>query len=149
MEQIVIRFIEKPDLNDAESIIRWFCNVFGLSSVDAENPVEEQILKSFVEAAREGKGMSSSELELERKIARTTVIYHLNRFIDAGLVVKKGRKYYLRASEMERAIQEIGYDLEREMKRLLDTARQFDMMLHGNMIATKSRGMGRERAQRR
>ncbi len=147
MEQIVIRFIEKPDQNDAESIIRWFCDVFGLSNQDAENPVEEQILKSFVEAARDGKGLSSSELDLETKLARSTVIYHLNRFRDAGLVVKRGRKYYLRAGEMEKVIQEIGYDLERELRGLIDSSKRLDMMMHGNMISVKSRGEGR--AQRK
>ena len=58
-----------------------------------------------------------------------TVIYHLNRFIDAGLLVKRGRKYYLRASEMYKAIEEIQYDMEREMKRMLDTAREFDKLM--------------------
>lgn len=145
MEQIAIRFIEKPDLNDAEGIIRWFCNVFGLSNPEAENPVEEQILKTFVAAARDGKGLSSSELDLESKLARSTVIYHLNRFRDAGLLVKRGRKYYLRAGEMEKVIQEIGYDLERELRGLIDTARRLDAMMHGNMISIKSRGRGGRR----
>jgi len=144
MQQISIRFIEKPDQNDAEGIIRWFCDVFGLSNPEAENPVEEQILKSFVEAARDGKGLSSSELDLEAKLARSTVIYHLNRFRDAGLIVKRGRKYYLRAGEMEKVIQEIGYDLERELRGLIDASKRLDMMMHGNMISVKSRGQGRE-----
>ena len=143
MQQIMIRFIEKPDQNDAEGIIRWFCDVFGLSSPEDENPVEEQILKSFVEAARDGKGLSSSELDLETKLARSTVIYHLNRFRDAGLIVKRGRKYYLRAGKMENVIQEVGYDLERELRGLIDASKRLDMMLHGNMISVKSMGQGR------
>jgi hypothetical protein len=144
MQQIVVRFIEKPDPNDAEGIIRWFCDVFGLSNPEAENPVEEQILKSFVEAARDGIGLSSSSLDLEAKLAKSTVIYHLNRFRDAGLIVKRGRKYYLRAGEMEKVIQEIGYDLERELRSLIDTSKRLDMMMHSNIIAVKSRGQGRE-----
>jgi hypothetical protein len=147
MEQIVIRFLEKPDQNDAEGIIRWFCDVFGLSNPEDENPVEVQILKSFVEAARDGKGLSSGELDLETKLARSTIIYHLNRFRDAGLLVKKGRKYYLRAGEMEKVIQEIGYDLERELRGLIDASKRLDMMMHGNMISVTSRGPAR--AQRR
>lgn len=144
MEQIVIRFIEKPDPNDAEDIIEWFCNVFGLSGKEDENPIETQILKSFVEAARERRGLSSSELDLETKLARSTVIYHLNRFRDAGLIVKRGRKYYLRAAEMEKVIQEIGYDLERELRGLIDMSKRLDMMMNSNMISVKSRGQGRE-----
>jgi DNA-binding transcriptional ArsR family regulator len=143
MEQIAIRFIEKPDQNDAEGIIRWYCDVFGLSNPDAENPIEEQILKSFVEAARDGRGLSSSELDLETKLARSTVIYHLNRFRDAGLIVKRGRKYFLRAAKMEGVIQEIGYDLERELRGLVDNAKRLDMMMNSNIITMKSKAQGR------
>ena len=82
-------------------------------------------------------------LILETKLARSTVIYHLNRFRDAGLVVKRGRRYYLRAGEMEKVIQEIGYDLERELRGLIDASKRLDMMMHGNVIAVKSRGPGR------
>jgi hypothetical protein len=53
----------------------------------------------------------------------------LNRFIDAGLLVKRGRKYYLRASEMQKAIEEIEYDISREMQRMLDTAKEFDRLM--------------------
>lgn len=129
MEKIVIRFVERPDSNDPEEIIKWFCEVFGLSSGNDYNSIEEQILKSFVEAAQKDEGLSSSELNLDTDLARSTVIYHLNRFIEAGLIIKKGRRYYLRASEMEKAIEEIEYDINREIKRMLDTAKQFDLML--------------------
>ena len=106
MERLVLRFVEKPDSENPEKIIRWFCEVLGLSSGNDANNIEEQILKSFIDAAHSDKGISSSELKLDTTLARSTVIYHLNRFIEAGLLVKKGRKYYLRASEMQKAIEE-------------------------------------------
>ena len=45
-------------------------------------------------------------------------------------MVKRGRKYYLRAPELSRAIEEIEYDIEREMHRMLDMAREFDRMMN-------------------
>ncbi len=133
MERIVIRFLERPNSNNPDQIIKWFCEVFGLAGEDEENPIGEQILKNFVQAAQRDSGLSSSELKLDTDLARSTVIYHLNRFIDAGLLVKKGRKYFLRASEMQKAIEEIEYDVSREMQRMMDTAKEFDMMLQGSM----------------
>jgi predicted transcriptional regulator len=130
MERIVIKFIERPDFNDPEKMFKWFCDVFGLSSGnDAFDSIEEQILKAFAEAAHDNKGLASSELKLNTDLARSTVIYHLNRFIEVGLLVKKGRKYYLRASEMQKAIEEIEYDVNREMQRMLDTAKELDRIM--------------------
>lgn len=130
MERIVIRFVERPDFKDSEEMIKWFCEVFGLSGSNGElDSIEEQILRNFVNAAYSNRGLASSELKLDTNLARSTVIYHLNRFIEVGLLVKRGRKYYLRASEMSKAIEEIEYDINREMQRMLDTAKQFDKLM--------------------
>ncbi len=138
VERIVIKFVERPDFKDQEKMLKWFCEVFGLSSDnDSFDSIEEQILKNFTEAAYEDKGLASSELKLNTDLARSTVIYHLNRFIEAGLLVKHGRKYYLRASEMYKAIEEIEYDINREMRRMLDTAREFDRLMETMMKGSK------------
>ncbi len=137
MERIEIRFVEMPDPHDPESIIRWFCRVFGLSTEGGG--LEEQIFRSFVEAAHTNKGLSSAELKLDTTLSRSTVIYHLNRFIEAGLLVKHGRRYSLRASELSKAIEEIEYDINREMSRMLDTAREYDRLMLSKAGSRKKR----------
>ncbi len=139
MEKIEIRAIEKPDEKDPDKIIRWFVAVLGLSG-DEKNSIEEQILRDFTEAAREGEeGLSSSELKFDRDVARSTVIYHLNRFINAGIIVKHGRKYHLRATEMSKVIEELEYDINREMQRMLDMAKEFDRMFYSQLEPQKDR----------
>jgi predicted DNA-binding transcriptional regulator len=128
MERIEIRFVEMPDPRDPESIIRWFCRVFGLATEEGDS-IEEQIFRNFVEAAYTNRGLSSSELKLDTELSRSTVIYHLNRFIESGLLVKHGRRYSLRASELSKAIEEIEYDINREMSRMLNTAREYDRLM--------------------
>lgn len=148
MERIVIKFVERPDFNDSEKMLKWFCDVFGLSS-SGDDSIEEQILRSFTVAAYRNKGLASSELKLDTDLARSTVIYHLNRFIDAGLLVKRGRKYYLRASEMQKAIEEIEYDINREMQRMLDTAKEFDRLMQLTMKRSAMLGKGGSYSKRR
>ncbi len=155
MERIVIKFVERPDFKDPDDMLKWFCAVFGLSNDYSNDSIEEQILGKFVEAAYGDNGLSSSELKLDTKLARSSVIYHLNRFIDAGLLVKRGRKYYLRASEMEKAIEEIEYDINREMQRMLDTAKEFDKLMeltmkkNGRHVARLGKGDGNRKGRAR
>ena len=127
MEKIEIRALEMPDEKNPEKILMWFVAAFGLSS-DEKDSIEGQILKDFAYAARRNEGLSSSELKFDREVARSTVIYHLNRLMEVGFIVKKGRKYHLRAMDMTKVIQEIEYDIEREMQRMLDTAKEFDRL---------------------
>lgn len=137
MRRIQIRSLDRPDAHDPEKLIGWFCEVFGLSTND--NGLESQILKEFADAAFRNQGLASSELKLDTDLARSTIIYHLNRFMEIGLLTKKGRKYYLRANDMSRAIEEIEYDMEREMRRMLDTAKEFDRLMLIDMKREKSR----------
>ncbi len=131
--EIVIKAIESPNANNPEDMVKWFCEVFGLASQNEENSIEEQLLKRFIVAAHENQGISSSEIKLEQPLARSTTIYHLNRLIDAGLIVKKGRKYYLRATDLSKVIEEIEYDMEREMRKMMDLAKLFDQMMQNAM----------------
>lgn len=128
MGKIVIRSVDKPAYKGPDELIQWFCEALGLSNANGKDSIEAEILKRFIVAAANNTGISSSQIRLKPEVARSTVIYHINRFIDSGLVVKRGRKYYLRAQELSGSIEEIEYDINREMMRLLDTAREFDRM---------------------
>jgi predicted transcriptional regulator len=138
-DRVIIKFIERPSSDNPEEIIRWFCAAFGLST--EKNGIEEQMLSRFMEAAHREMGISSTELSQGSKLARSTIIYHLNRFLDSGLIVKDGRKYYLRATEMKKTIEEIEYDIEREMRRMLDMATEFDRLMQ---IKEKRRVKGKK-----
>ena len=129
MGKIVIREVERPDSRKPDVMIRWFCAVFDLGGEDETNSIEAQILGDFIKAGYRGEGISSSEITLTPKMARSTVIYHLNRLLELGILVKRGRKYYLRATEMSKVMEEIEYDMEREMQRMIDTAKEFDKLM--------------------
>jgi predicted transcriptional regulator len=146
MKFIIIKSVAKPESNDPDLIIKWFCQAFGLESeIERDDSIEERLLKKFIDLASEGKGISSSEIKLSSNIPRTTIIYHLNILIDMGLIIKKGRKYYLRANEFSSVIEEIEYDLNREMMRLLDTAKEFDKLKSlSNELNKRKRGSKKE-----
>lgn len=129
MGKIVIRDVELPDSKKPDAMIRWFLAVFDLGDGNEANGIEAQILGALVRASYKGEGISSSELKLNPDVARSTVIYHLNRLLELGIIVKRGRKYYLRATEMSKVMEEIEYDLEREMQRMVDIAKEFDRLM--------------------
>ncbi|MEM3227509.1 MAG: hypothetical protein QXR58_02325 [Candidatus Micrarchaeaceae archaeon] len=139
-KEIVIRSIEKPvrGKESADMLIRWFCEALGLSKQDEKESIEEKILKKFIYAAFNNKGLSSSEISLGKPIPRSTIIYHLNHFIDIGVVVKKGRKYYLRSVDMASTIKELEYDMNREMKKLFDMAEELNNIMLKSMRSKKA-----------
>jgi predicted transcriptional regulator len=131
MVKIEINTVEKPIKKHENDILRWFCLELGLTTKDDEEGIEIAILKNFIIAAYKNKGITSLKLKdmLNYPLARSTVIYHLNRLINAGLIVKKGRYYFLRGTVMSRTIEELEYDLNKEFRRMIETAEQLDKLM--------------------
>ncbi|MCL5433674.1 MAG: hypothetical protein M1538_01695 [Candidatus Marsarchaeota archaeon] len=131
MVKIIINTIEKPTTTKVDELLKWFCMELGLfNNIDGNN-IDIAILKEFVIAAYKNDGITSLTLKKKLKypLARSTLIYHLNKIIESGLIVKKGRKYYLRATIMSKAVEELEYDLEREFSKMIDAAKELDNLM--------------------
>ncbi len=140
MRRISIRTLEWPADTGKDNMVHWFCAAFGFSSLESEWGVEEQLLAALTDAAYRNEGITSADIRF-KGVARSTVIYHLNRFIEAGLVVKRGRWYYLRGMELSKALEEIEYDIGREMRRLIDFAKMFDEVYKRQTVSQGLAGM--------
>ncbi|MEM0149430.1 MAG: hypothetical protein QXW10_00855 [Candidatus Micrarchaeaceae archaeon] len=146
MKKIVIRSVDKPlKSKSPDALISWFCEALGLSGEGESDSIESEILKKFLMAAQKNIGISSSNIKLGKGVPRSTVIYHLNRLIESGLIVKRGRKYYMRAQALSTSIEEIEYDIDREFQRMIDMAKEFDRLFgKGRMGYHKMLKGGRE-----
>ncbi len=124
IERIVIRQVNRPSSENAKEVIEWFCEVFDLS--DGGDDIEPTIFQEIVSNSMSGDGVTSKELTEELDMPRSTVIYHLNRFIDTGLVIRRGRKYYLRSEDLASTIEDIQADMFREFGRMIDVAQRMN-----------------------
>lgn len=71
-----------------------------------------------------------SSTELSRGIAkRTTVIYHLNRLVEEGLLVKRGNLYFIRGGSFEAMVKEIKRDIDTLFEELVEIAKRVDREL--------------------
>ena len=142
-EKIVVRQIQRPQKENVDTLVSWFLKSFDLA--EEKNVFEPELLKEIIEANFVGSGITSRELNIKLDTPRTTVIYHLNRFINSGLVVRSGRKYFLRATDMESTIEELQADMDREFNRMMEFAEKFDQMIMGDI---HGRRKGQKRARK-
>lgn len=139
-EKMVIRQVNRPAKEDADTLVSWFLQAFDLSN--SKDTLEPVMLKEIINYSVKGTGVTSKELNSRLDTPRTTVIYHLNRFIYSGLVVRKGRRYFLRATNMEETLEEMQTDMMREFGRLMAMAEKLDQLMEVS-------AHGRRREQKR
>ncbi len=125
MRTLTISKKERPFESDPVSELQWIMEVLG---------IPERFSRSYAEMliriARGGPNrVSTTTLADERGEKRTSLVYHVNRLINMGLVVREGRSLYLRASNFERTLEEIERDVLRVFEDVKKIAREVDEAL--------------------
>jgi phage FluMu protein gp41 len=140
-EKIVIRYINRPDNDNMDGLIRLFCCAFDF---DYEHGMEPLMLKEIVDASFAGDGITSLALKKRISAPRSTVIYHINRFMNVGLIVRRGTRYFLRAQSMVSTMEEIQKDIDGEFNRLSQYAEMLDNIIERDVYGgRKTRRRGR------
>ena len=145
-EKIVIRTVSRPDEENAQALTNWFFESFDLSGKD-DTP-ERRMFGIIVNNSLQGMGTTSKGLSAELRQPLSTVIYNLNKFIDSGLVVRKGREYYLRASDFESTIQEIQAEMIAEFNRMTQFASKLDELFTSEVYGTGRQTAGEKQGKR-
>jgi DNA-binding transcriptional ArsR family regulator len=119
---IIIRRIQIPAQETTDNYVKWLCDCLGFGG----DELALEIFRDLLKANYEGKYPSSTELCRGKDVTRAAVIYHLNRFIERGLIERRGRAYSLRDTTLTSTIEEIEEDILRYFKRLKEVARKID-----------------------
>lgn len=116
--------IEKPAEHSIDKDIEWICECLGLS--DREDDIAIGIFKELLKATKEHEGISSKEITDKKNVTQGAIVYHLNIFMSSGLVIKQGRKYFLRSTSLDETIEELEQDMLRRMRKLRELAKHID-----------------------
>ncbi len=129
VQQIILRYLEKPHEQSLEDDLLWLCDSFGFSSGrDTENTATK-IVFSLLDKLSNDEITSSEALaeDLEIKISR--VNHHLRNLNDSGLLYRKKRLIYLRGGSLKAAVKEMRKDSERIFDELESIAEEIDLRI--------------------
>ena len=88
-----------------------------------------RVFLELVKAAKSGNPLSSDELAETLNLTRGTVVHHINKLIEAGIVLYDGKHYWLRDNSLELLIEELKKDTDRTIDDMRKAAREIDQML--------------------
>ena len=88
----------------------------------------------LLKSAKAGSLLSSDDISAKLSLTRGTVIHHINRLIESGLVVHEGNTYTLRVSNLRMLIDELEKDARRTWEDLKDIAREIDEQLDNRNV---------------
>lgn len=126
LKKISLIQLRKPTKKDLNIELQWFSQSLGLFN---ERDKESSCFRIFIElvkAARRNHALSSDQLALKTNLSRGTVIHHLIRLKEAGLILHEKNRYALRTNSLTELMDELRRDALRILEDLEETAERLD-----------------------
>ena len=126
VQRITIIKTRKPAEPDINQELQWLGSSLGLFNLRDKDKSCFRIFLEIIKASKLHIALSSDELAYKLHLSRGTVIHHINRLLDSGIVVHDGSKYLLRVNNLRALIGEVEKDLRRACDDLKDIAEDID-----------------------
>lgn len=121
--------IRKPVQKNVNQELQWLGSSLGLFNLRDKDKSCFRVFIELIKNAKLGKPLSSDEIAYSLGLSRGTVVHHLNKLLDSGIVVEAERGYILRVSNLRDLINEVEKDLERTLDELREMAEEIDKSL--------------------
>jgi len=129
LQRITIMSIRKPVQKNVNQELQWLGSSLGLFNLRDKDKSCFRVFIELIKNAKLGKPLSSDEIAYSLGLSRGTVVHHLNKLLDSGIVVEAERGYILRVSNLRGLIGEVEKDLERTLDELREMAEEIDSSL--------------------
>lgn len=128
-QRITIVNIRKPAEHNVNQELQWFGSSLGLFNLRDR---DKSTFRVFIELLKSAKGrqmLTSDELAAKLSLSRGTIIHHINKLIESGLVIHEGNTYTLRVENLKSLIEEVEKDIKRACEDLKEVAKEIDNRL--------------------
>lgn len=119
----------QPQANNLNDEIQWFAQSLGLFGPRDRDRSCFRIFVELLKTTREDLPLSSDEIGYRLNLSRGTVVHHINKLMDTGIVISQRDRYLLRVDSLERLMDELEQELDRACEQLKRTARDIDSAL--------------------
>ena len=128
-QRITVIRRRKPEVQSLNEELQWLGDSLGLFSLRDRDKSCFRLFIELIKSAKRKEPLSSDELAERLQLSRGTVIHHMNRLMDSGIVVHEGRKYLLRVTNLKALVDEVKKDLSRTLDDLQSIADEIDKRL--------------------
>lgn len=128
-QRITIIKIRKPERQTLNEELQWLGTSLGLFNLRDRDKSCFRVFIELLKATKINKSVSSDELAKRLQLSRGTVVHHIHKLMDTGLVIFENRGYMLRVNNLSQLIEELEHDLLRTCAALRKIARDIDQKM--------------------
>ncbi|MBI2140413.1 HTH domain-containing protein [Candidatus Woesearchaeota archaeon] len=128
-QRVTIVRMRKPEERNINHELQWLGDSLGLFNERDRDKSCYRVFIELLKMTKKRQPISSDGLAGRLHLTRGTVVHHLNRLLETGMVIHEGRKYLLRVPSLSGLIEEVAKDMARAFEDLKDVAEEVDKRL--------------------
>lgn len=118
--------------NNINDLLLLFGQALGLFSTRDRDKSCYRIFIILIKALKANMELSSDEIAKQTGLSRGTIIHHINRLMEAGIVTNYKNKYYINYNTLEELVEDMRTSVNKMIDELEKTAKQIDKVLDIN-----------------
>ncbi len=126
---ITIVHVRRRGSDNVNEELQWLGNSLGLFTVRDRDRSCFRVFITLVRKAKRNEPITSDEIAERSALSRGTVVHHLHRLMDAGLVVREKEGYLLRENSLHGIIRDIHRDFNSFFEEMERAAEEIDERL--------------------
>ena len=128
-QRITIVNIRKPAEHNVNQELQWFGSSLGLFNLRDKDKSTFRLFIELLKSAKAKQTLTSDELASKLSLSRSTIIHHINKLMESGIVIHEGNRYTLRVENLKTLIDEVEKDIRRACDDLKEVAKEIDERL--------------------
>ncbi len=128
-KRVTIIKVRRTEERDVNRDLQWLGNSLGLFNLRDKDSSCFRIFITLVRKSKQNKPLSSDQIADRLHLTRGTVVHHLTKLMNSGIVIREKEGYLLRERNLHRVIQDIRRDMESMFSELDEVAKDIDERL--------------------
>jgi len=128
-QRITIVNIRRPAEHNVNQELQWFGSSLGLFNLRDKDKSTFRVFIELLKSAKSKQTLTSDELAARLSLSRGTIIHHINKLMESGIVIHEGNRYTLRVENLKTLIEEVEKDVRRACDDLKEVAKEIDNRL--------------------
>ncbi|MDP7179948.1 MAG: winged helix-turn-helix domain-containing protein [Candidatus Woesearchaeota archaeon] len=128
-QKITILRSRKPVEKSINRELQYLGTSLGLFNLRDKDKSCFRIFIELLRTAKTKQPLTSDEIAHRTQLSRGTVVHHINKLMESGIVVSERNKYMLRVNNLSELIDELQKDILNMCHDLKETAEDIDKKL--------------------
>ena len=127
--RVTVIKVRKQGSENINDELQWIGTSLGLFNQRDKDSSCFRVFITLVRKARQNEPISSDTIAEKLHLTRGTVVHHLTKLMNAGIVMREKKGYLLRENSLQDVIKDIQRDMEGMFSELQNVAREIDEKL--------------------